>query len=135
MIYRQANHEDLSYLGDIDQALEAEKPDSPYWEPMSFRTHPLLPVERVTVADDNGKIAGTVGAIPLNAESWYLVNLYVLPEYRGNGVAKKLIEQATKVQQEAGRTSVIAIVADKVGNLYDKLGFSQVGRAMAWRHE
>lgn len=135
MIYRRANHEDISFVVDLEKALDVTKPDSPYWEKMSVLTHPMLPIERVTVAEDAGKVVGMVGAIPLNEDGWYLVNLYVDPSYRGAGVARELVNAAANEQRAAGRTSVMAIVADKVGDLYDKLGFHQIGRAMEWKHQ
>ena len=132
MIYRTATHEDLSFLMEFEQQLAKEKPDLPYWENMSVATHPMLNIERMTVAEDEyGIPVGMVGSIPLNEESWYLVNLYVRPEFRGAGIARSLVAKAAEIQREYGRTSVMAIVSDKVGNLYEKMGFKQVGKAMA----
>lgn len=131
MRYRQANHEDLSYLVEFEHALNAEKPDSPLWQASSVLTNPLTPVENFTVAERaDGVPVAMVASIPLGNDAWYLANLYVSPEYRGNGLARGLVDAAAAEQRRRGREAVVAIVADKVGDLYDRLGFKQVGRAM-----
>ncbi len=138
--YRQANHEDLSYLIDLEKELDKGKPDSPFWENMgvmtSVMTSPMLPLDRVTVAEErDGVPIAMVGSVPVSADVWYLVNLYVSPGYRGRGIAKGLLAKAAERQRELGRTTALAIVADKVGDLYDHLGFKQHGRAMGWSHD
>ncbi|GAA6016572.1 hypothetical protein JCM11491_006000 [Sporobolomyces phaffii] len=77
-------------------------------------------------------------------EHWYLVPLWVLPEFEGNGIGRALLDE--KIQQcertalEGGRTTPIYLEASKQGKpLYEKLGFRQYGESyycemIRWGH-
>lgn len=84
---------------------------------------------RFFVAELNGGIAGYIGSHNILGEV-YITNVAVFPDYRGKGIAKKLIkkildlsyeEKADFVTLEVRKSNVSAI------NLYKNTGFETVG--------
>lgn len=84
---------------------------------------------RFFVAESNGEIAGYIGSHNILGEV-YITNVAVFPDYRGKGIAKKLIkkivdlsyeEKADFVTLEVRKSNVSAI------NLYKNTGFETVG--------
>lgn len=58
--------------------------------------------------------------------SWLLNDLYVLPEFRGRGISKKLIEAAKLLAKETGAAGLLLETekANEIGNqLYPSAGF------------
>ncbi len=81
------------------------------------------------VADDNGELAGYIGAYFVLDEG-YITNIAVLPEYRRRGIAEKLIRSLI-AEAEAREASFLTLEV-RAGNapaikLYEKLGFGRVG--------
>ncbi len=65
---------------------------------------------------------------------WYLDSLAVFPEYRGRGIARRLIEAVREKSRVSGKP--VGLLVDKTNHraegLYDRLGFRTVGdRAFA----
>ena len=60
--------------------------------------------------------------------SIYMVNLTVLPEYRRQGIAQKLIDISTQYYINKGYTLLVSLNVDKDNipavNLYQKVGFT-----------
>lgn len=77
------------------------------------------------VAFVDGKVAGYMGLQIFSGEG-YVTNVAVLPEYRGRGIAKALIEKQFEnkmdfITLEVRESNLPAI------NLYKKTGFENVG--------
>lgn len=68
-------------------------------------------------------------------DEYYLDSLAVLPQYRGQGIARALIEAMSKRAANSGKP--LGLLCDKTNSnarrLYDKLGFRKVGETtFAW---
>ena len=108
----------------------------------------------VALDKETGKIAGFLNGISVNEDSFrdefftdaaihvpgaanvMLLGLDVLPEYRGLGLAKKLVGIYRKKQQERGsKRLVLTCHAEKIG-MYEKFGFHDLGAsASVWGGE
>jgi ribosomal protein S18 acetylase RimI-like enzyme len=82
------------------------------------------------VCMDNNKIVAHITYNPKSKRrngSIYMVNLTVLPEYRHQGIAKKLILEACNYYCQLGQTLPMSTSVDKTNNpainLYKKCGF------------
>jgi len=79
------------------------------------------------VAEENGSIAGLVGAIDYGPFAWVGV-MVVLPELQGRGIGRKLLER-TLEWLDARRCPLVRLDATPAGQrLYPKLGFAEAGR-------
>ena len=58
-----------------------------------------------------------------------LLGLDVLPEYRGQGLAREIVNQYVRRQQEKGREKLILTCLDAKVEMYKKMGFSDKGIA------
>ncbi len=74
-----------------------------------------------------GKTVGYMG-ISVVLDEGYITNIAILPEYRGRGIAKKIMLYAEDGLQDLKFISLEVRVSNtKAINLYEKLGFKQVG--------
>ena len=71
-----------------------------------------------------------------NGENVMILGVAVLPEYRGQGVAKELVSQYRHIQRKRNRkTLVLTCLEDKV-KMYEKFGFQDMGESgSAWGGE
>lgn len=58
-----------------------------------------------------------------------LLGLDVLPEYRGRGLAREIVSQYLKREYERGRKAVILTCLDEKVEMYQKMGFCDIGIA------
>jgi GNAT superfamily N-acetyltransferase len=89
----------------------------------------------IFVAEDNNKIIGYLAGDIKNATSWRKKmkivegeSMFVLPEYRSQGIGSKLFEEFFKWAKEKGatRVSLTASFANvKAIKFYKKLGFKE----------
>ena len=82
------------------------------------------------VAEDQGKVAGYVGAQTVLGES-DMMNLAVHPDFRRQGIGERLVtELIAKLKQLGSHFLVLEVRVsnDPAIALYEKLGFVQVGR-------
>ena len=65
-----------------------------------------------------------------NGEEFYLDTLATLPQYRGKGIGKLLIEDAWKKAEKSGLPLGLLVADDNpdARKLYESLGFNPVGR-------
>lgn len=88
------------------------------------------------VAELNHKLVGGCGIYPtvgLPAGCCELVKLYLLPEARGFGLGKKLIQQSVEQAKENGFTSMYLETMPELSDavsLYEKLGFTYLPSAL-----
>lgn len=101
--------------------------------------------ENFIVAVEDGKVIGfingcTTDAPELPDELYHDTSLHkpngdyqtvfglnVLPEYRRNGVAAKLITYFIKISKERGRKGIVLTCKDHLINYYEKFGFEFQG--------
>lgn len=83
--------------------------------------------ESILVAEDQGKIIGTVFIIPYGEKVSYLFRLAVKQAYRKQGIASTLIEKAEEIVGQVGTTELGLYVDSGNMNLhafYKKRGFN-----------
>ncbi|MGI5893611.1 MAG: GNAT family N-acetyltransferase [Candidatus Merdivicinus sp.] len=68
----------------------------------------------------------------LTGKEAYLLNVYTLPQYRGNGLATELIQQIQADMREYGIGRIWLNATDQGRKLYQKLGFTEIENGMEW---
>ena len=81
-------------------------------------------------------------SLPKQQHTAYLFNLYVDPDYRGQGYASKLFDYLSKLAKEKAQVERIFITCNRKNTaaqkLYQKLGFTQYGvkeKSVKWQGE
>lgn len=101
----------------------------------------------VAVDKETGRLAGFLNGLSTNEEIFrdefftdedlyepagrnvMLLGLDVLPEYRGQGLARELVRQYANREREKGRQSLILTCLDAKVKMYEKMGFADKGIA------
>lgn len=99
------------------------------WSEQSFINEINNELTLYYVAVDNGKIVGYAGFWNVSGEG-DITNVAVIPEYRQQGIASKLIKKITDSARALGLSSITLEVRKSntvAQNLYKKFGFSVVG--------
>lgn len=81
------------------------------------------------VATVDEKIAGYIG-FSVMADEGYILNVAVLPEYRGSGIGRKLVQTVLEYAEENSLVFVtleVRVSNETAINLYEKAGFEKVG--------
>jgi predicted N-acetyltransferase YhbS len=78
------------------------------------------------VAQDRGRVVGTVGAISYESFA-YLGLLAVDPSWQGQGLGRHLLETILQRLREAGRDCAVLDASDAGRHLYERSGFEAVG--------
>ena len=131
MIIREMKREDVPGIAHLEKVCF---PDP--WSENSIASELENPLSYWLVAEDNGNIAGYVGSQSV-LDGADMMNLAVAPEYRQQGIGKKLVDSLVEHLQKQG---IIALLLEvRVSNataiaLYEKIGFRQVGRRPRYYH-
>lgn len=76
--------------------------------------------------DENGKLLGTVGLYPINAEKIELRKMYFAKELRGKGLGRKTLRRMIETARRAGYKQIYletaSVLKEAVG-LYQSFGF------------
>jgi GNAT superfamily N-acetyltransferase len=86
-------------------------------------------IGRCTLADSNVGFPPEVKALPeYNKDSFMLFNVFVRPEYRGRGIASKLVKTAIQRHPDIHKdNNIFLIVFDKkLYDFYSKIGFKVI---------
>lgn len=101
----------------------------------------------VAVDKENGKLAGFLNGLATEESSFrdefftditlydpdgkniMLLGLDVLPEYRGQGLAREIVYQYQRREQEKGRKALLLTCLDSKVEMYQKFGFQDEGIA------
>jgi putative acetyltransferase len=121
-----------SIIREVLTAFNANKPGTAYFDESIHDLYNafLVPPARYSVVEQQGKIIGGGGLYPtdgLPAGYCELVKLYLLPEARGKGLGKKLMELCLLNASQAGFTHVYLETLPELKAaipLYEKMGFS-----------
>ena len=100
------------------------------WSENSIAGELSNPLSLWLVALDGDRVAGYVGSQSVMGET-DMMNIAVSPKYRRQGVAEALIEELVRQLQEKGNhclTLEVRVSNDAAVKLYEKLGFTQIGR-------
>ena len=97
----------------------------------------------IWVAENAGEIVGFSSAtLTLGVEfGWAseLEDLYILPEFRGKGLARTILQAAVNWAEENGATDVILVITPEAEadqglvGFYDKLGFRKSDRIVMYK--
>ena len=99
------------------------------WSENSVRSELNNPLSLWLVALDGDKVVGYIGSQTAADES-DMMNLAVLPEYRGMHIGSKLTEELTRFLISKGSTALFLEVRESnfpAIALYEKMGFEQIG--------
>src|SRR4029453_12883199 len=83
-----------------------------------------------SVLTDAGRVVGTVAAVPKDAAACEIKRLYLLPQYRGRGLGRALMEHILDQVREAGFREAVAwsdVRLETAHQVYDRLGFERIG--------
>ena len=116
----------------------ANKPGTVFFDPT---TDDLFSLFKKTgsvyyVALNNNKVVGGGGIYPtdgLPADTCELVKMYLLPQARGIGLGKKLIDKCLDFAKEAGYKNVYLETMPELKNalkVYEKMGFHYLEKPM-----
>ena len=111
----------------LDDVYEIEKTCfSKPWSRADLKAQLDIKTSHFLVADVDGRAVGYMGLQIFSGEG-YVTNIGVLPEYRRQGIAKALIEEAMKNEMEFITLEVRKSNAPAI-KLYKSMGFKNVGR-------
>lgn len=140
---RLAEREDTQYSY-LNSRIARDDPGDPMGVCVSYDGAALKRLRRAFFAEANevlkwGMTAEEIEALPGETipEEFYLDSLMTLPEYRGRGVGRALIEDAALKAKKAGKPLGLLCETDnrQARRLYDSVGFRPVGRRPFAGHE
>ena len=128
------------YLMDIDHVeavAELEKLCfSDPWSARSITSEVTNPLSCWVVAMDGDRLVGYVGS--QSVLGWAdMMNLAVHPDYRRRGIAETLVDQLIELLKQNGVTCLtleVRVSNSPAIHLYEKLGFTEVGRRPGYYH-
>ena len=148
MELRQVTADDAGLLTELRLAMRRERETVPAPEDMIAFEKGNYDFFRNAIADgsyigfialEEGIVAGPGGiclhnhppsyGVP-NGKSACLLNMYTLPEFRGKGVAGKILAALVECAKAAGCCKVFLNASDMGKPLYQKFGFSDVANEM-----
>lgn len=106
--------------------LEIQKYDD---EIEHFESKYGLPCGRLYVAYYENQVAGCIALRKLNDKECEMKRLYVIPEFRNNGIAKALVEKLVSDAKEIGYSSMLLDTLPFLQTaikMYKKMGFYEI---------
>ena len=119
---RKMTEADVPQIAAMEQSIFSQG-----WSERSIREELENPLSLWMVAVDGDVVAGYVGSQTVGDEA-DMLNLAVLPEYRGRGIAKRLCRGLMGNLPAHCLTLEVRVSNEPAIRLYDRLGFVQVGR-------
>ncbi len=121
---RPMTEESYNDAAHIEQTCFSDRP----WTAEQFREELSLDFSRTFIAYNDGEAAGFVN-LWLTPPMALINNIAVLPQFRRQGIAQKLIMKAlTTCGECSSLTLEVRESNDSAIKLYEKMEFSQVGR-------
>jgi len=126
IIYRVATAFDLPVFVSLDKELFPYSP----WSASQYKEEFSAPTRHFVVAvDDEQSIIGYAGVFAPGAAEADVLTVGVVPNHRGKGVARQLMELLTNWAHNQGSTAMMLEVkvdnAEAIG-LYESLGYSKL---------
>jgi predicted N-acetyltransferase YhbS len=81
---------------------------------------------RLYAVIEGGRARGWVGSVPFGKASW-IADLYVLPEYRGQGLGSALMAEVTRDDKLHGVASSVLLASAAGARLYPHVGYRHIG--------
>lgn len=150
---RKARKEDMKAVQDLRYLLskyekeigaDISVPEWGYTEVGEKDYNYFLDKQFIYVAEESSKIIGFITGEILSKKAWYTVqlgtinNLFVLKEYRGNGIGKKLMETLMNDFKEKGIENFELYAFSTNENalrFYEKLGFKKYNIQMLYQNK
>lgn len=142
--FRVACVEDAMEISDIEQA--CFPPHEACSECQMIERVKRAPEQFLLAVDEKtGRIAGTLNGLATDEEVFrdaffddaslhnpdgshvILLGLSVLPEYRGKGLARELVERYAKMEREKGRSALVLTCLDEKVAMYERMRFVDKG--------
>lgn len=95
------------------------------------------PQAHFLVAEADKTVAGYLGVQEIYGEG-YITNIAVFPQYRGQGIAKKLLQKAAEGAEERQCEFLTLEVRESnspARSLYEKMGYTDVGQRKNFYHD
>ena len=89
---------------------------------------------RFWVLVDDGRVVGTVAVVPSGRVACEIKRLYLLPEYRGRGLGRALLEQTLDWATASGYRHIVAWSDARLTTahgVYERMGFTRFGERTA----
>ena len=124
--YRDANSMDIPVLVSLDKELFPYSP----WSSGQYREEISAPTRRFIVAVDEGQnVIGYAGVFAPGGAEADILTVGVIPQHRGQGIARQLMAGITKWAIDQG--SIAMMLEVKTDNaaaisLYESLGYSKL---------
>jgi len=140
--YRRLKKDDnpviAALIRTILEEFHIDRPGTAYTDPTTDDLFSLFSEPRSVyyVARKDGRIVGGCGIYPtegLPGDCTELVKYYVLPEERGQGIGKKLMELCIESARKFGYTRLYLETVPELGDairIYEKAGFEHISNAM-----
>lgn len=123
---RPVRPEDLPRIMEIERASYTAP-----WPEASFRGLLRRPDASILIAELDGQIVGYAACWAVY-EQGELGNIAVAPEYRGRGIAKRLMDAVIEDMRERGVRELfleVRVTNEVARRLYERYGFEEIG----WR--
>lgn len=144
MIFRKATVDEIPELVECRKKQlvdEGQSPDIDITEPNIefFRERFESGQMEEWVCEDDGKIVATGALIYFDfppsfvnngGHKAYISNIYTVPEYRGRGIAPKILEILENIARERGCCRVWLEASDMGKPVYQKCGFDENGMVL-----
>jgi putative acetyltransferase len=136
---RPADNKDIArIIREVLTEFKANKPGTAYFDDSLDELHNAFnyPQAAYWVVEQNGQVIGGAGIYPTHGlpdNYCELVKLYLLPEARGQGLGKRLIQQCLEGAKEAGFTHMYLETMPELITaipLYEKMGFIYLFKAL-----
>ena len=128
---RRAAEGDLQQLRLLWDASNKEITFTPYpghpFDPSLITEHTAL------VAEESGRVVGTVYMNTSSIDFGYVFGLYVVPEARRRGIARRLMREIARLLADDGRSYIVLSVDtpnDRAHAFYSRLGFEDAARTL-----
>ncbi len=105
------------------------------WSEQSFLEETKNQLATYLLAKENGKILGYCGFWRVSGEA-QVTNIAVLPEYRRNGIGKRLAEEMLKICADDEQIVLEVRKSNSAAiSLYKRLGFIEAGIRKCFYHD
>jgi putative acetyltransferase len=140
--YRRLEKDDnpviAALIRSILEEFHIDRPGTAYTDPTTDDLFSLFAEPRSVyyVAEKDGIIVGGCGIFPTNGlprDCAELVKYYVLPQERGRGIGKKLMELCFDSARQFGFSRLYLETVPELGDairIYEKAGFEHISNAM-----
>jgi putative acetyltransferase len=116
--FAELNRAWLDEYGLMERSEEAQLADP--------QAHFVDPGGQIFVALGDGAVVGTCAVVPSGTDEYELAKLTVAPEFRGHGIARRLVERSIAFARDRGARRVMLLSNSKLQSairLYESMGF------------